>query len=387
MSNRFDFSRSRLAGVAVLVTLAFAAAPVAARASAVNLGTVEPFVVLGGAAVTNTGPSVLNGDLGVSPGTSLTGFGLPAVVNGATHENDGVAAQAQSDLTTAFDVAAGQPVPPGNELTGTDLGSRTLTAGAYGFSSSAQLTGQLTLDAQGDPSAQFVFVIGSTLTTASASSVILTNGASPCNVYWKVGSSATLGSTTTFVGNLMALSDISLNDSASVLGRVLARNGEVTLINNELNNAGCATGSTPTPTESATGGGSGGAGGGESSPSSTDTPSAGTTPVVSSGRRAAVRRKQRKGTATLRRGRKSVAGVRTRVRGRRIRKVTFSVGGSRIGGPGFPRQVRVPVTPGMHVVVAHVGFTDSTRAKTMRFRFRVPTPLLNPRRGASQFTG
>lgn len=381
MSNRSDLRRRRLAGLAVLMALLLAAVPAAARASAVNLGTVEPFVVLGGAAVTNTGPSVLNGDLGVSPGTSLSGFGLPAVVNGATHGNDGVAAQAQSDLTTAFDVAAGQPVPPGNDLTGEDLGSRTLTAGAYGFSSSAQLTGELTLDAQGDPTAQFVFVIGSTLTTASASSVILTNGASPCNVYWKVGSSATLGSTTTFVGNLMALTDISLNDSASVLGRVLARNGEVTLINNALNNAGCATDSMPGPTESESGGG------GESSPSDTVTPAAGTTPVVSSQRKAAVRRKQRKGTATLRRGRKSTAGIRTRVRGQRIRKVTFSVDGSRIGGRGFPRQVRVPVTPGVHVVVAHVSFTDSTRSRTMRFRFRVPTPLLNPRRGPSQFTG
>ncbi len=130
-------------------------------------------------------PSVLNGDLGVSPRHLAGRLRAPAVVNGATHANDGVAAQAQADLTTAYNVAAGQPIPPGNDLTGTDLGGRTLTAGAYGFSTSAQLTGQLTLDAQGDPNAQFVFVIGSTLTTESASSVILTNGASPCNVYWK----------------------------------------------------------------------------------------------------------------------------------------------------------------------------------------------------------
>ena len=94
---------------------------------------------------------------------------------------------------------------PANDLTGTDLGNRTLTAGAYRYTSSAQLTGPLTLDAEGDPNAQFVFEIGSTLTTASASSVVLVNGASPCNVYWQVGSSATLGTTTAFQGNLMAL--------------------------------------------------------------------------------------------------------------------------------------------------------------------------------------
>ena len=227
MSNRFDLRRARLAGIALAATLALAAVPVAAQASAVNLGTVSPFVVLGGSTVTNEGTSVLNGDLGLSPGTSLTGFN-EAVVNGVTHENDAVAAQGQSDLTTAYDVAAGQPISPSNDLTGTDLGGLKLTAGAYGFQNSAQLTGQLTLDAQGDPNAQFVFVIGSTLTTASASSVVLVNGASPCNVYWKIGSSATLGSTTTFAGNLMALTSISANDGVTVVGRLLAREGAVT---------------------------------------------------------------------------------------------------------------------------------------------------------------
>src|SRR6201999_3098832 len=155
----------------------------------------------------------------------------PATVNGATHANDAVAAQAQADLTTAYNVAAGQPISPGNELTGVDLGGLALSPGAYGYSSSAQLTGQLTLDAHGDPNAQFVFVIGTTLTTATASSVVLVNGASPCNVDWKVGSSATLGTSTSFEGNLMALASVSLNDSVTVLGRVLAREGEVTSIN------------------------------------------------------------------------------------------------------------------------------------------------------------
>src|SRR6202046_2256725 len=148
------------AGILLASGLACAAVPAMASASAVNLGTASPFVVLGGQTVTNPGPSVLNGDLGVAPGTSLVGFGLPAVVNGATHDDDAVAGQAQDDLTTAYNVAAGQPVPAGNHLTGQDLGGLTLAPGAYGFSSSAQLTGQLTLNAGGDPNAQFVFEIG-----------------------------------------------------------------------------------------------------------------------------------------------------------------------------------------------------------------------------------
>ncbi len=177
MSNHHRFKRARRTGAAFAVGLGVLAVPAVAQAQ-VNLATTEPFVVLGGAAVTNTGPSVLNGDLGVSPGTSLVGFGLPAVVNGATHNNNAVAANAQDDLTTAYTVAAGQPVPPGNVLTGTNLGNRTLTAGAYRYSTSAGLTGALTLDAEGDPNAQFIFEIGSTLTTAGASSVRLINGAS-----------------------------------------------------------------------------------------------------------------------------------------------------------------------------------------------------------------
>jgi len=238
MSNPLDFTRGRVALIGIALCFVFTAIlvaiPIAANAAPVGLATAQPFVVLGGAGVTNSGSSVLNGDLGVTPGTSLSGFGAPAVVNGATHDNDAVAAQAQADLTTAYNVAAEQPIAPGNELTGVDLGGLTLSPGAYGYSSSAQLTGQLTLDAHGDPNAQFVFVIGSTLTTASASSVILTNGASPCNVFWKIGSSATLGSGTAFEGNIMALTSISLNSGVTVLGRALARNGEVTLINDVI---------------------------------------------------------------------------------------------------------------------------------------------------------
>lgn len=247
--------RRGIAGIILASALALYAAP-AAMAAPVNLATASPFVVLGGTTVTNTGPSVLNGDLGVSPGTALTGFGLPAVVNGATHANDAVAAQAQSDLTSAYNVAAGQAVAPGDDLSGTNLGNRVLGPGAYRYTSAALLNGALTLDAAGDPNAQFVFLIGSELKTESASSVVLVNGASPCNVYWQLGSSADIGTITAFQGNVMALTSISLKNGATVLGRMLARNGQVSLINNVLSAPQCATGSeTPSGEEAQPGSG------------------------------------------------------------------------------------------------------------------------------------
>ncbi len=409
MSNPLDFRRGRTACAAIVVCLVCAAIPISSAGAAVNLATAQPFVVLSGAGATNTGPSVLNGDLGVSPGTSLTGFGLPAVVNGATHAADAVAATAQADLGTAYEVAAGQPVPPGNDLTGVDLGGLSLGPGAYGYSSSAQLTGQLTLDAHGDPSAQFVFVIGTTLTTASAGSVILVNGASPCNVYWKVGSSATLGSGTSFEGTLMALQSISLNDGVTLLGRALARNGEVTLINDSLTAPECATGSTPTepgsggsPETTPTGPGGGGSTGATTeptagtSPGSTGAPGATETSAAAETGAAGVTNgtgakapatKARVGRAKVTRGRKSAAGVPIRVHGKRIARVTFTDNGARVGARGAPRKVRVPATPGLHTVIVRVRFTDLTKPKTATFRFRVPAVVLRPHRGHSQFTG
>ena len=163
-------------------------------ATAPSLGTAANFAVLAGSTVTNTGPTALIGDLGVSPGTAITGFPPGSRDRGTIHAGDAVAAQAEVDLTTAYNVLAGEAVD--QDLTGQDLGGHTLTPGVYHFSSSAQLTGTLTLDAQGDPNAVFVFQIGSTLTTASNSSVVLINGADACNVFWQVGSSATLGTST-----------------------------------------------------------------------------------------------------------------------------------------------------------------------------------------------
>ncbi len=195
------------------------------------LGQAADFAVLGGSAVTNTGASAITGDVGVSPGTSITGF-PPGTLTGTLHSNDAVAQGAQTDLTTAYNALAGQAC--NTSLTGQDLGGLTLTSAVYCFSSSAQLTGTLTLDAQGNPNAVFIFQIGSTLTTASAASVVVINGGSDCNVFWQVGSSATLGTGSQFVGNTLALTSITLTTSATSHGSLWARNGAVTMDTNQV---------------------------------------------------------------------------------------------------------------------------------------------------------
>jgi Ice-binding-like len=188
--------------------------------------------------VTNTGPTVINGNLGVSPGSAATGFPPGIVVPpGTIHTADAVGAGAQSDNTIAYNALAGQVC--NLNLTGQDLGGLTLVPGVYCFSSSAQLTGALTLNAQGNPNAVFIFQIGSTLTTASNSSVNIINGGSPCNVFWQVGSSAALGTTTSFMGNILALTSITLNTSTRLSGRALAQNGAVTLDSNTVSITEC----------------------------------------------------------------------------------------------------------------------------------------------------
>ncbi|MBB4893858.1 hypothetical protein FHS39_002892 [Streptomyces olivoverticillatus] len=191
------------------------------------------FAVLAGQTVTNTGPSVVTGDLGVSPGTAITGF-PPGQVNGATHSADAAALQGQNDLTVAYNNAASQT--PNTSISG-DLGGLTLTPGVYNASSSIALTGTLTLDAGNNPNAVWVFQIGSTLTTASASRVLLSNGATARNVIWQVGSSATLGTNTTFAGNILALTSITLTTGATINGQALARNGSVTMDTNTITRA------------------------------------------------------------------------------------------------------------------------------------------------------
>jgi hypothetical protein len=229
-------NRLHLALGALLASLLCGAVPAAAQ-TAPSLGSAQSFAVLGGSTVTNTGPSVIAGDLGVSPGSAVTGFPPGIVVSGTIHAADAVAAAAQVSVTTAYNSLAGQACT--QDLTGQDLGGMTLTAGVYCFSSSAQLTGTLTLNAQGNAAAVFIFKIGSTLTTASGSSVQVINGGSACRAFWQVGSSATLGTTTAFGGNILALASITLNTGASLVGRALARTGAVTLDSNNVNASSC----------------------------------------------------------------------------------------------------------------------------------------------------
>ncbi len=223
------------------------------------LGSASSFVVLGGSTVTSTGLSILTGNLGVSPGTAITGFG-PGVVLGTIHAGDPVAAQAQSDLTTAYNALAG--VACNTNLTGQDLGGMTLTPGVYCYSSSAQLTGTLVLDARGDPNAVFIFQITSTLTTATNSSVVMINGGRVCNVFWQVGSSATLGTGTVFAGSILAYASITLNTGVSMSGRALARTGAVTMDTDRVSLGDCERGKKGHCEEKVTGGGSIGVAGG-----------------------------------------------------------------------------------------------------------------------------
>jgi hypothetical protein len=204
----------------------------------ISLGTAQNFGVLGGSTVTNTGATTVNGNVGVSPGSSVTGFPPGTISGGAIHSNDAVAMQAQNDLTTAYNNIAATPCTV--DLTGQDLGGLTLTPGVYCFSSTAQLTGALVLNALGNANALFLFKIGSALTTASASSVtVINNGGSSCNkVYWQIGSSATIGTGSAFTGDILALSSITLTTGANTNGRLLARNGAVTLDTNQVNTCG-----------------------------------------------------------------------------------------------------------------------------------------------------
>ena len=203
----------------------------------VGLGTATPFAVLAGSTVTNTGPSVISGDLGLSPGSAVTGFPPGVVINGTEHVADAVALQAQTDLTTAYNDAAGRTP---FTVVSTDLGGQTLDPGVYHAASSMGLTGTVTLDAHGDPNAVFIFQMGSTLTTASNSTVSLINGAQACNVFWQVGSSATLGTDTTFVGSILALTSAAVQTGTTVAGRVLASNGAVTLDTNTITTPTCS---------------------------------------------------------------------------------------------------------------------------------------------------
>jgi hypothetical protein len=328
---------SCLAGLVLVVSSALAAQP------PVGLGTAGSFAVLAGQTVTNTGPSTINGNLGVSPGAAVTGF-PPGTVNGTIHEADAAAGQAQLDLTTAYNDAAGRTpfvsVPA-------DLTGLTLTPGVYKNASAMGLTGAMTLDAQGNPNAVFIFQAGSTLITGSGSTVNLINGAQPCNVFWQVGSSATLGTTSNFVGNILALSSISLNNGVTLSGSALARNGSVTLIDDTVTAAQCATAGTTT-------GADGGAGG------TTTTNGVGT----GAGTANLVTRPGSiiKGGS----GRCASKAFKVSVSGLLISRVIFSFEGNVVATRNkAPFTAAVDPGTGTHKLTAYVTFSDTTPAKTL----------------------
>jgi Ice-binding-like len=260
--------RRRLSAGAVLVCAAasLTLAPLAFSAQApVGLGTAANFAVLAGSTVTNTGPSVISGSVGLDPGSAVTGFPPGIVLAGTTEIADGVALQAKNDLVTAYNDAAGRS---STATVSGDLAGRTLVSGVYTSASTLGLSGALTLDAQGNPGAVFIFQAGSSLIVGSSSQVVLIGGAQACNVYWQVGSSATIGTGSSFVGTIMALTSVTMTTGATLQGRALARNGAVTLDTNTITSPTCATGASTTGGSSTTttspGSGSGAGGGGSS---------------------------------------------------------------------------------------------------------------------------
>jgi hypothetical protein len=234
-------TRSRL-GVGIAVTLAIGLLAIgqiafAAGPPAPGLGTAGSFAVLAGAGITNTGPTTIKGDVGSFPTTTQTGFGS-VTLNGSNHHGDAVTQGAKTDLTTAYKTAAGSgPTIP----VVADLGGQTLTPGVYNSASSLGLTGKLTLS--GTSSEVWIFQAGSSLTTASGSSVVFIGGATSCNVFWQIGSSATIGTGSSFKGTIMALRSITLTTGATIEGRALARNGAVTLDTNTIDSSTCSSAS------------------------------------------------------------------------------------------------------------------------------------------------
>lgn len=239
MEARIRNPRLRLpAGIAVALAtgmLAIGQIAIAAGPPSVGLLTAEPFAVLAGAGITNTGPTTITGDVGSYPTTTQTGFGS-VTINGTNHAGDAVTQGAKTDLVTAYNTAAaaGPTIP-----VVADLGGQNLAPGVYNSASSLGLTGALTLS--GGSSDTWIFQAGSSLTTASGSSVVFSGGAGPCNVFWQIGSSATIGTGSAFAGTIMALESITVTTGATIVGRALARNGAVTLDTNTITRPTCST--------------------------------------------------------------------------------------------------------------------------------------------------
>ncbi len=259
---------ARIVLVLAICVLAFKPLLASAAQPPVGLGTAASFAVLAGTGITNTGVTTISGNVGTYPTGSETGMtacpGADCVtLTGTNHGNDPVSQGAQSDLTIAYVSAAGRT--PATDLGVTDLGGLTLTPGVYTNSGAGTFTittgRTLTLNAQGNPNGVFIFKSASTIDAATGSTVRLIGAAQPCNVFWQVTSSATLNTGATFVGTIMALTSITVADSVTVNGRLLARNGDVTLIHDTITRSVCAapTGTATTPPPSGgvqTGGGS-----------------------------------------------------------------------------------------------------------------------------------
>ncbi len=214
---------------------------------AIDLGSAQEFAVLAGSGITNTGFTQIVGDIGSHPTPAQTGFAGLVTINGTNHFDDSVTAAAKVDLVQAYDEAANRTP---TSVVVMDLGGMNLTRGVYKAPSSLALTGTLTLDGEGDPDSVFIFQAGSTLITDSSSRVLLVNGTRSCNVFWQVTSSATLGTDSQFAGSILALTSITLDTRATVDGRVLARNGAVTMDNSTIVADACAGNESPTPTTS-----------------------------------------------------------------------------------------------------------------------------------------
>jgi Ice-binding-like len=234
LRRKWSVAGVRLAVPCALLALAALLCLPASLSSQNVLGTAQHVGVLGASTITNTGSTTIKGDLDIFPGSSVTGMGSITLV-GAFHQTDGVANQALKDAASAYTTLRALPFTA--DLTGSDLGGMTLTPGVYFFSSAAQLTGQLFLNFLGQANSQFVFQIGSTLTTASGSTVSVLNGAAGGGVYWTTGSSATLGTATAFLGNIIADQSITMTTASSIIcGRAIALVGAVTMDTNVISN-------------------------------------------------------------------------------------------------------------------------------------------------------